>query len=285
VIDLTEIVKAAFRFWTPLGFAAMGGVLSERAGVVNIGLEAMMLGGAFAAAAVAETTGNPLFGLLAGTAAGALIGFLHAVLTQAARVPHILSGVGLNLGVLGLTTYLLRAFFGGGIDTSHKVPGEIITPLAIFAVVAIWFVLVKTPLGLRLRAVGENPAAARSAGVNVTRLRYGAVTLSGALAGLGGVALSLAALGAFRENMTGGRGYIALAAVIFGRWHPLGAAAAAFFFALGDALQQALQTAGLAETIPPDFLTILPYALTLVALAGLSGKASPPAALGNTDEA
>ena len=285
MIDLTEIVKAAFRFWTPLGFAAMGGVLSERAGVVNIGLEAMMLGGAFAAAAVAETTGNPLFGLLAGTAAGALIGFLHAVLTQAARVPHILSGVGLNLGVLGLTTYLLRAFFGGGIDTSQKVPGEIITPLAIFAVVAIWIVLVKTPLGLRLRAVGENPAAARSAGVNVTRLRYGAVTLSGALAGLGGVALSLAALGAFRENMTGGRGYIALAAVIFGRWHPLGAAAAAFFFALGDALQQALQTAGLAETIPPDFLTILPYALTLVALAGLSGKASPPAALGNTDEA
>jgi Uncharacterized ABC-type transport system, permease component len=283
VIDLSDLVSAAFRFWTPLGFAAMGGVVSERAGVVNIGLEAMMLGGAFAGVAVASTSGNAYLGLAAGTATGALIGFLHAVLTQALRVPHILSGVGLNLGILGLTTYLLRVYFGGALDTENKLPGLFVTLLGIVTVLTLFFILARTPLGLRLRAVGENPAAARSAGVNVTRLRYSAVTLSGALAGIGGVALALAALGSFRENMTGGRGYIALAAVIFGRWHPLGAAAAAFFFALGDALQQSLQTAGLAERIPPDFLTLLPYLLTLIALAGLSGKASAPAALGNQE--
>jgi ABC-type uncharacterized transport system permease subunit len=139
-----------------------------------------------------------------------------------------------------------------GLDTGAKLPAEAMVGLAVVTVALTWFVLYKTPLGLRLRACGENARAARSSGVAVPRLRYGAVIVSGALAGLGGVALALTGLGAFTENMTAGRGYIALAAVIFGRWHPLGAAAAALLFGFGDALQLALQTAGLTATIPAD---------------------------------
>ncbi|MES2464847.1 MAG: ABC transporter permease, partial [Armatimonadota bacterium] len=137
--------------------------------------------------------------------------------------------------------------------------------------------------GLRLRAAGESPGAARTAGVSVNRMRYGAVITSGALAGLGGVALALTSLGSFTENMTAGRGYVALAAVIFGRWNPLGAAATTFFFALGDAVQIHLQTAGIADRIPPDFLSLLPYVLTLIALGTISAKNIAPAALGNPD--
>lgn len=277
------ILSATFRLWTPLALAAMGGVLSERAGVVNIALEAMMLAGCFASVAATQATGSVLVGVLAGIIAGAFVGLLHAVFTQKLHVAHILSGVGLNLGLLGFTTYAVRLYPGGALDTSATIPDWVTTLLAFLAVGLLFFVFAKTPLGLRLRAVGENPAAARSAGVNVGALRYGAVIVSGALAGLGGVALALAGLGAFRQNMTAGRGYIALAAVIFGRWHPLGAALAALFFAFGTALQQAFQTLGV--KVPPDFLDLLPYALTLVALAFMGSKNAAPAALGNDDAA
>ena len=216
------LLAAALRLWTPLVFAAMGGIVSERSGVINIALEGMMLGGAFASVAAARATGNAFVGLLAGVLAGALIGLLHAFFTQALRVSHILSGVALNIGVLGLTSFAFRNIIlkgGEGLDTKAQLPGELMVLVAVAVIAATWFVLYKTPLGLRLRACGENARAARSAGVAVPRLRYGAVIVSGALAGLGGVALALTGLGAFAENMTAGRGYIALAAVIFGRWH------------------------------------------------------------------
>jgi simple sugar transport system permease protein len=281
---LGSILAATLRLWTPLALAAMGGVVSERSGVVNIGLEGMMLAGAYGGVAAAAATGSALVGLVAGVLLGALVGLLHAVFTQALRVPHILSGVGLNLGVLGLTTYALQSRPDKSLDSPQLIPAEVTVGVAVLVIAVVWFVFAKTPLGLRLRAIGENPGAARSAGVNVGLLRYGAVTASGALAGLGGVALALSGLGAFTQNMTAGRGYIALAAVIFGRWTPLGAAGAALFFGFGTALQQALQTRGLAEIIPPDFLDLLPYVLTLIALAGMSGRTVAPAALGNSDD-
>ena len=260
----------------------MGGVLSERAGVVNIALEGMMLAGCFASVAAAVSTGSPLIGVLAGIAAGAVVGLLHAVFTLKLRVAHILSGVALNLGLLGFTSFAVRLYPGGVLDTVATVSDGVTTTLAFLSVAALWFVLYKTALGLRIRAIGENPGAARSAGVPVGAIRYGAVIVSGALAGLGGVALALAGLGAFRQNMTSGRGYVALAAVIFGRWNPVGAACAAFVFALGDALQQALQTDGRLQ-IPPDFLALLPYVLTLLALAFMGNKTAAPAALGVDD--
>jgi ABC-type uncharacterized transport system permease subunit len=275
---IVALLAAAIRLWMPLAFTAMGGVLSERVGVINIGLEGMMLSGAYAAVAVASKTGNAYAGLVAGMVVGGLVGLLHAIFTLALRVPHILSGVGINLGALGLTTFLLNVA-GGDLKTDAQLPP--MAPLAVVVVLAVWFKLYFTPRGLRLRACGENPMAARSAGVPVAKLRYGAVMMSGALAGLGGVALTLTGLGTFTQNMTAGRGYIALAAVIFGRWHPLGAAAAALFFGLGDALQLYLQTQG--SSIPPDFLTLLPYVLTLAALAGFSGRSAVPAALGDTE--
>ncbi len=276
------LIAAALTWWAPVTLAALGGVVSERAGVVNIGLEGMMLAGAYVSVATAQATGgNVLLGLASGVLAGAIVGLLHAVFTQALRVPHILSGVGLNLGVLGVTTYAYRLHEGAGVESPRQIPGSALIIVAAVLVAALWFVLARTPLGLRLRALGENPGAVRSAGINIAALRYGAVTVSGALAGLGGVALALTDLHTFTENMTSGRGYIALAAVIFGRWNPLGAAGAALFFALGDALQQALQTAG--SPIPPDLIQLLPYVLTLVALAGASGKNAAPAALGDTD--
>lgn len=278
-----ELLYATLRFWTPLTFAAMGGVVSERAGVVNIGLEAMMLGGAFGAVAGSAASGSAVVGILIGLLFGALLALLHAALTQALKVPHILSGVGLNLGVLGLTTYGLRLYPDATLESPQLLPAPVTIALAAVTVAVAWFVFARTSLGLRLRAIGENPNAARSAGIDVARLRYGAVTASGALAGFGGVALALSGLGAFTQNMTAGRGYIALAAVIFGRWTPLGAAGAALMFGFGTALQQMLQTAGLSEIIPPDFIDLLPYVLTLLALAFTPGRTTAPAALGNTN--
>jgi simple sugar transport system permease protein len=274
---------AAVRLWTPIGCAAIGGVISERSGVINIGLEGMLLAGAFASVAAANATGSGLVGLAAGVFAGGATGLLHAWLTQALRVPHILSGIAINLGALGLTTYALRLYGDDGLQTSASLAPGGMAALGVLLVLLADFVLARTPLGLRLRACGESPRAARAAGVSVPAIRYGAVTASGALAGLGGVALALTSLGQFTENMTAGRGYVALAAVIFGRWTPLGAAGTAFFFALGDAAQVELQTAGLASRIPPDFLSLLPYALTLIALGVVRSRNAAPTALGDLD--
>ena len=271
------LFAAAFRLWTPLALAALGGVVSERAGVVNIGLEGMMLGGAFASVAAAQATGNVVWGLLAGMAGGAIVGFLHAVFVLGLRVPPILSGVGLNLGMLGLTTFLLRTYGESGLSAPRQITGESMVGVALVLTLIIWVVLYRTPIGLRLRACGESTNAAQAAGLSVARIRYAAVTVSGALAGLGGVALVLTGLGTFTENVTAGRGYIALAAVIFGRWNPLWVVLAALVFGFGDALQLFLQTAGV--KIPPDFLTLLPYVVTLLALGFTSSRSATPKAL------
>lgn len=280
---ITSLLLAALRLAVPLGLAALGGVVSERSGVIALHLEGVMLMAAFAGAGAAKASGSAGVGLMAGIIAGAMVGLLHAFLTQRLKTPHILSGVGINLGALGLTTFALRKM-PEALESAPLLPSALMVMLTFAAVAAVWFVLTWTPIGLRLRACGENPTAATAAGVSVGRIRYGAAGATGALAGLGGVALALVGLGAFTENMTAGRGYIALAAVIFGRWNPVGAAGAALLFGLGDALQVTLQTQGWAAIIPPDLLTLLPYIVALLALIFFRGGASP-ASLGDPSPA
>lgn len=296
-----EFVESALRLSTPLVFAALGGVLSERVGVVNIGLEAMLLGGAFCAMAAAHALGNPWAGVAAAALCGLLLGLLHAILVLRLRVDAIISGVGLNLLALGLTTALLRsAFSQSAVGVQVRAPepffaalkgvpgvgtllggGTVFVPLALLALAVVTWVVYRTRPGLQLRAVGEAPAAARAAGIPVERLRFFWLGAGGALAGLGGAYLSLEAAGRFTENLSAGRGYLALAAVILGRWHPAGAAAAVLFFAAAEALQITLQGRPLWGFQPPaDLLTALPYLLGLAALMGLLGRARPPAGLG-----
>lgn len=304
VFDM-ELMQSAFRLATPLILAALGGVLSERSGVVNIALEGMMLAGAFFGMLGSYLTGNPWIGLIFGISAGGLFGLLHAFLTQRMKLNHIVSGVALNILALGLTTYLLRQIFrhAGGSPPVNGLPrwdlgpfgnlpvvGDLIgaqSPLfylSILLVIAMSFLLFRTPAGLRIRAAGENPEAALSAGIRVGLVRYLAVLGSGILGGLAGSYLSLGQLNMFAEGMSGGRGFIALAAVIFGKWNPVGVACAALFFGFFDALQMRLQGESIGGiVIPSEFMLMLPYALTIIALAGLVGRATAPAALGRED--
>lgn len=276
---MLDFLATVLRLWTPLGLAALGGVVSERAGIVNLALEAKLLAGAYAAVAVTVRTGSLVLGALAGVCAGALVGLLHVSLVILAHVPAVLSGVGLNLGLLGLTTFLLRASGEQGLATTLRLPAELGIPLAAALVFMTWLVLSQTPLGLRLRACGEKPEAVRAAGLSPEQLRFGASLTAGALAGLGGTLLALMGLGEFTENMTAGRGYIALAAVILGRWHALGAATAALAFAGGDALVGSLQNMGLAKTLPPDLLQLIPYVAALLALGVARQRRATPSAL------
>ncbi|NLJ73738.1 MAG: ABC transporter permease [Firmicutes bacterium] len=293
----TSVFAAAFRMATPLIFAALGGILSERSGVVNIALEGMMLTGAFTAVFVTYHTGMPWVGVLGAMAAGALMGLLHAVVCIRYRANQVVSGTALNIFAGGLTVFLLRFFFNiAGTSPAVNVIPDITIPvlnripwigkilgrqnplvyLALVSVVVVHIVLFKTVWGLRLRSVGEHPRAADTVGVNVYRIRYVAVALSGALAGIGGSYLSIAHLSRFSENMTAGRGFIALAAMIFGKWTPLGALGACLFFGYADALQMRLQNLG----IPVQFVQMLPYVLTMIALAGFIGQAVAPKASG-----
>ena len=299
-----ELLESAIRVSTPLVFAALGGVLSERVGVVNIALEGMLLACAFAAMAAAATFGQPWAAVLCAALLGAFIGALHGWLVLRLRVDAIISGVGINLLALGITTFLLRAYFSqGGVGvvvhgperwfpTLASVPilGTLLgahtpfVPLALLATAAAWFMLYRTRAGLQLRAVGEAPRAALAAGVPVETLRFVWLAVGGALTGIGGAYLSLEAAGRFTENLSAGRGYLALAAVIFGRWHPVGAAAAVLFFGLGEALQITLQGHPIFNvTVPSEMLSALPYLLGLLALAGALGRTVPPAALGQYD--
>jgi simple sugar transport system permease protein len=266
---------------TPLVFAALGGVLSERSGVINIGLEGIMIAGAFAAVCVSGATGSPLLGVLAGIAAGAALAALLAFVATRLAFDQIVAGTGLNLLALGGAAFGLVLVFGQP-GASHEVPalgarGEgALTVLAFVLAGMLAFVLSATPLGLHIRACGENPRAAASAGIDPLRLRFWSVVAGGAIAALGGVYLALAELDLYSDGMTAGRGYIALAAVIFGRWTPLGATGAALFFGFFAALQYTLQSAG----IPSELMQALPYVAALVALAGLAGRARAPAADG-----
>lgn len=292
----TELIRSTLRLATPLVLAALGGVLSERAGVVNIALEGMMLVGAFFGMLGSMLTGSPWVGVLLGMTAGGAFGLIHALLTQRVRLNHIVSGVALNILALGLTTYILRYVMQsvGGSPSVNGLPewgvpviGPVLSGqnaifyLMILLIIGLNFVLFATPTGLRIRSAGENPEAAQSVGIRVGMVRHAAVTCSGILGGLAGVYLSLGQLNMFTEGMSGGRGFIALAAVIFGKWTPYGAAGAALFFGFFDALQMRLQGQAIGGVvIPSEFMLMLPYLLTIIALAGFVGKASAPAALG-----
>jgi ABC-type uncharacterized transport system permease subunit len=270
------LVKAA-----PLIFAALAGVVCERSGILNIALEGALTVGAFAAVAVSYATGSPLLGLLAGIGAGALLCALLGIAATRFGVDQIVAGTGLNIVAAGGTAFALVIVFGQpGASPEVRSLGPageaalVIT--AIVCAVLLHVLFSYTPWGLRLRACGENPRAVRSAGVDPARVRVLATVLAGALAGAGGVFLSLGELDLYSDGMTAGRGFIALAAVIFGRWTPLGAAAAALAFGALSALQFSLQRAG----VPSELMQALPYLAALAALTGITGRARAPAADG-----
>lgn len=283
----------------PLVFAAFGGLVSERSGVINIALEGMMLFGAFISIAVTSWTHEPLLGLLAGVGLGLLLGAMHALLSITVRADQIISATAINLLALGVTAALIVPIWGQpGVSPSVerirplRVPvlsdvpglgrilselnaldyaGFLLAPLA-------FYLLFRTSWGLRLRACGESPEGAASAGINVIRTRYVAVITSGALAALGGIYLSLAQVGLFQRGMTQGRGFIALAAMIFGKWRPVPILAACLLLGFADAFQFRAQALGL--PLPHDLLLALPYIVALVALATFIGRATAPAAIG-----
>jgi ABC-type uncharacterized transport system permease subunit len=275
ILGLT-LVKA-----TPLIYAALGGVLSERSGVVNIGLEGILIAGAFTSVVVSGATGSPLLGALAGVVAGMLLAAILAFAATRLGVDQIVAGTGLNIAALaGAAFGLVLVYHQPG--ASHEVPafgqtGEVaFVVLAFVAAIVLHLVLTRTPWGLRVRACGEDPSAAESAGIDALATRFRAVVIGGAIASLGGVYLSLAELDLYSDGMTAGRGFIALAAVIFGRWTPLGATGAALFFGFFAALQYTLQRAG----VPSQLMQALPYLAALVALAGFAGRVRAPAADG-----
>jgi simple sugar transport system permease protein len=293
------LIAAAIRFATPLAFAAIGGVINERSGVVNIGLEGMILAGAFFGIWAAAWSGSWIVGLLLAMVFGGLFALIHAFFCIHLRTDQIVSGFAINFLALGLTGYLFRSIYGtqGTPSDISRIPdvtlprflrdipyfGEIFGQLNLMIwlmfvlLIAAWVMLFKTPIGLRLRSVGEHPRAADTVGINVYGVRYAAVIASGMLAALGGAYLSIGFTGSFNENMSAGRGYIALAAVILGKWNPLGAFAATLLFGFGYAIQIPLQREA---DISANLLSTLPYVLTLIALVGVIGRSIPPAATG-----
>ena len=267
---------------TPIIYAALGGVISERSGVVNIGLEGMMIGGAFTAVLFSGMTGSPVAGIIAGIAAGALLGFILGFAATFFKVDQIVAGTGINLVAAGGAAYALTLIYNQpGASPQVNALGNnfwVLVAIAFACAALLHAVLYYTPWGLRVRACGENPRAVHDAGLHPLRLRLYAVILSGALAGLGGAFLSIGEVNIYSDGMTAGRGFIALAAVIFGRWTPWGATGAAIFFGFFEALQYVLQ--GHISWLPADAMQALPYVAALFAIAGLVGKVRAPAADG-----
>jgi len=267
---------------TPIIYAALGGVISERSGVVNIGLEGMMAAGAFTAVVFSNLTGSPYVGMLAGIAAGAFFGFILGYAATKFKVDQIVAGTGINLVAIGGAAYgLVLLFNQPGTSPQVNSFGSTYWTLIVLAFACAfalhWF-LYRTPWGLRVRACGENPHAVKDANLDPLKLRLYSVIASGALAGLGGAFLSIGEVNLFSDGMTAGRGFIALAAVIFGRWTPLGATGAAIFFGFFEALQFVLQ--GRVAWLPSDAMQALPYIAALFALAGLVGRVRAPASDG-----
>jgi ABC-type uncharacterized transport system permease subunit len=297
VFAWSALAAAMLRYATPLLFGALGGVVSERSGVVNIGLEGMILTGAFFGAWGADAGGSWVAGIVIAMIAGGLFGLLHAAFAVSLRADQIVSGTAINFLALGITGYLFIKIYGdqGTPDNLSQVPdinlpiggipfvGDALKQLNLLVWVALILVAVisvylfRTAAGLRHRSVGENPLAADTAGINVVRTRYLAVTASGVLAALGGAFLSIGFVHSFSQNMSAGRGFIALAAVIFGRWRPGGALLAALLFGFSSALAQRLPAFSASTA---TLFQALPYVLTLVAVAGLVGRSRPPAADG-----
>ncbi len=297
-----SVAAATLRLAAPIALAALGGVVSERSGVTNIALEASMLVGAFFGIVAADRTGDIWIALGVALLAGIVVALLHAFTSITLRSDQIVSGMALNILALGLTTYLdyqlygrtgtpadlpglpdvRLAFLDGVPFVGQAIGGQNSMVWAMLAlVVVLQIFLFRTVAGLRLRAVGEHPRAAETVGISVRRIRYAAVIASGALAALGGAYLSLGVAHSFTDGMTGGRGFIGLAAMIFGRWTPVGALAAALIFGYGNALSTSLQGATIGATrVPVQLLSTLPYVLTILAVAGFVGRSRPPAADG-----
>jgi ABC-type uncharacterized transport system permease subunit len=299
VVVWSALFAAMLRYATPLTFAAIGGLFSERSGVVNIGLEGMMLMGAFFGIVAADKLNSWVLGLLAAMIAGGLTALIHAVMSIHLRADQIVSGTAINFLALGVTGYFFIDIYGAQGTPGEGIPripdidlplvrdipfiGDVIGHLNLmiwlsFALLIVTYVVVfKTPIGLRLRSVGEHPRAADTVGINVYATRYAAVVVSGMLAAAGGAYLSIGFLGSFNENMTAGRGFIALAALIFGNWRPFGAFGAALLFGFSSALAQRLPEYSPSGAV---LFQALPYALTLIAVAGVIGRSIPPAAVG-----
>ncbi len=299
VLTSADLWQATLVFGTLLVLPALGGVISERSGVVNIAMEGMMLTGAYAAVTTAETTHNLLAGVIGAMIAGGLMALIHAFVSINFKANQIVSGIAINIFALGLTNYLVFVQSQGqglpSLPNTLRLPTITWGPLAnipflgqvlfqqnimfyvaVLIVLGMTFLLFRTNIGLRIRAVGEHPQAADTAGVNVYLVRYLCVISSGLLSGLGGAFLSLGIAGIFSANITAGAGFIALAAMIFGKYNPLGTAGACLLFGLGEALATRMQDTG----ISPYLLSTIPYILTLIALVGLVGRTTPPAADG-----
>jgi simple sugar transport system permease protein len=291
-------VSSSLRLSMPLALAATGELVSERAGVLNLSLEGMMLAGAFAGAIVSLMTGIPVVGLLAGVVTALAVAFAQAVLSVTIRANQLVVGIGFNIFVLGATTFLFREIRGSG--ASDLIPGlptwripvlsdipvlgaalfqhSSLFYVGIILIVGVWIVIDQTSFGLAVRAVGEDPVAADKAGVSVARVRYLAVLCAGGMAGVGGCFLSIADLNTFTEGMTKGAGYLALASVIFGSWVGWKVSLACILFGTATALQFLLPTLGI--DVPSALLLMLPYVLALLAVGGLVGKIRTPTALG-----
>ncbi|WP_026906182.1 ABC transporter permease [Paucisalibacillus globulus] len=305
---LQSMVPTVLFFSAPLILTALGGVFSERSGVINIGLEGLMVIGAFVGIVFnltfADVFGNvtPWISIIVATVVGALFSLIHAVASISFRADQTVSGVAINMLALGVGVYLTKVwydkgqtdmvsepFFSTNIPVMSKIPvigpiffeGVYITSyIAIILAFVAWYVLYKTAFGLRLRAVGEHPMAADTNGINVSKMRYIAVILSGALGGLGGSIFALTVVSNFSQSTIVGQGFMALAAVIFGKWHPLGAMGAALFFGFAQSLSIVSSGIPILQDIPNVILLIAPYLLTILALAGFIGRADAPKANG-----
>jgi len=300
------LLFSTIRLATPLVLAALGGLYSERSGVINIALEGLLLAGAFTAASITFYVGSPWVGVIAATCAGALVAYIIAVACIRFKADQVVTGTGINILFLGLPAVLSGALFLSSgstpqIPKEHLLPVlyrflpgfvpewriftdvSVISLLALVVVLITRYVLNQTPFGLRLRAVGENPEAADAAGVGVNRMRYIGVILSGALAGIGGAYLSIGQSSLFTRNMSAGRGFIALAALIFGKWRPVQTMLACLLFGFADALtiqMQGVVKLPSGEDVPVQFIQMIPYLVTIVVLAGFIGQSRAPRALG-----
>lgn len=293
---ITLLLGVTLLYSTPMVFGALGGVLSERSGVVNIGIEGMMTFGAFAGAAAGYYSGNPWIGVLCAAAAGGILALLHAMAAISCQADQTISGVAINLLGPALAVFFCRLAFDGATmsyPVENKLPKmmgsgvegmmanlnvDVMVLVALLFAVAMWFVLYRTKWGLRVLAVGENPAAADTLGINVYKTRYACVILSGILAGIGGATVTLGIVAQFTQTSIAGQGFIALAAVIFGKWKPLGAYKACLIFGFSQALTVVLGGGALA--VPTEILAMLPYVLTIIILILFIGKSVAPKADG-----
>lgn len=302
------IIPVTIAYAAPLIFTAIGGVFSERSGVVNIGLEGLMIMGAFIGILFTllygDTFGNwtPWIAIIVAMVVSALFSVLHAVASITFRADQVVSGVAMNMLGIAIALFSVKMIFNKGQTDliQQKIPRfnipllqdiPVLGPmffksvygssiLAIAVAIGAWFIIYKTPFGLRLRAVGEHPMAADTMGINVTRMRYVAVIISGALAGIGGAVYAITTTNDFGHATINGQGFIALAAMIFGKWHPIGAMGAALFFGFAQALAISASKIPYLQDVPTVFLHILPYVLTIIALAGFIGRANAPKANG-----